>query len=214
MACRSDLSPTGQKSRDFLDKLSGRVGLVANPLRSPPRGPSRNRTCRFSPSGSSSKPPHPLSSKSRSTVLLSSLSRFHVRGKCPCTPRSTFKPLRSTRITRFHHYYGLVRLHTMPSGQPCLSRACTDHTQPSENMVGLPSSGVDPLIPCHGLRPRQVRIISHNDNENAAFGLGNSLGDWDDECYGAQYLHLRYGLISLPPCCAVVSYPTRCRVQF
>jgi hypothetical protein len=80
------------------------------------------------------------------------------------------------------------------------------------SVTGLPSSDVDPLMPCRGLRPRQVRITSHNGNENAACGLG--IGDWDDGCFGAQSLHLRCGPASRSSGFTMADYSTRCKVQF
>ena len=55
---------------------------------------------------------------------------------------------------------------------------------------------------------------THNGDENVACGIGKSLGGWDDEYFGAQYLHLRCGPVSHSSGFTMADCSTRCRVQF
>jgi len=62
--------------------------------------------------------------------------------------------------------------------------------------MGLPSSWPIRLIPRHGLRPRQSRPALPDGEESIACGFMNSIGIWDDRCFGAQSLHLRCGSVT------------------
>lgn len=131
-------------------------------------------------------------------------------------PSTVFLPaLRSTGIILFHHYYELVRFPMYHLRFLTGFQLVTTYQKISGNALGLPSSHIILLIPCHGLRLRRARITSPITAMRILPSASmNSVGLRDDDNFGAQSLHLCCGLVSHPPRFTIAGYPTRCRIQF